>query len=368
MNHFNKLALAVGSIAILSGCAGINASTGDSGSGTDSRELRAQLEQANTRAQKNEAEAERLRAKLAGTQPAGASYSAVGGDDLLPPNAQPGHCYARVLIPAQYSTGTETVLARAASERIDVVPAEYGFVQETVLVQEESVRLEVIPATYKTVTEQIMVEPEKTQIREIPAEFETVTEQVLVKPASTMWKKGRGPIERLNSSTGEIMCLVEVPAEYETVSRKVVKTPARTVQETIPAKYETVTRKVVDTPAQTREIVVPAEYDTVRVRTLVSPASTNVVKIPAEYKTVDTRKVVSDSRLEWREILCETNTSPGLVKRLQRALNDAGYSAGDMDGILGNQTLAAVKQYQVDNGMPSGQLTMKVLNDLNISL
>lgn len=366
MTNLSKLVVAASSIAILSGCAGIN---GTAGSGAGNAELRAQLEQATTRAERNEAEAERLRAELAGTQPKGGAASpAAGGEDLLPPNALPGHCYARVLIPAQYTTGTERVLARAASERIEVIPAQYDYVEETVLVEEESVQLEVIPATYKTVTESIMVEPAKTQIREIPAEFETVSEQILVKPAYTMWKKGRGPIERLNASTGEIMCLVEVPAEYETVTKKVVKVPARTVEETIPAKYETVTRKVVDTPAKTREVVVPAKYDTVKVRKLVSEARTNTVEIPAEYKTVNTRKIVADSRLEWREILCETNTTPGLVKRLQRALNAAGYDAGEADGILGNQTLAAVKKYQVDHGMPSGQLTMKVLDELNIAI
>lgn len=366
MKALPAVILMASSLALLGGCA-----TTD-GTSNETAELRTRLDKAETRAQENEAEATRLREQLAasgsGDYEAGGMSMSSGSGDLLPPNALPGHCYARVLLPAQYETGSEEVLARAASERIEVIPAEYEYVNEDVLVQEESTKLEVIPATYKTVTEQILVEPEKTRIKQIPPEYETQTEQILVKPAYTTWKKGRGPMERLNASTGEIMCLVEVPAQYETVTKKVVASPARTVEEIIPARYETVTRRVVDTPAVTREVAIPARYDTVKVRKLVSPESTRTIEIPAEYKTVETRKLVSDSRLEWREILCETNTSPGVVSRLQAALNEAGYDAGSPDGILGNRTLAAVKKYQRDNNMASGQLTLKVLEALGVQL
>lgn len=351
------------SLAILGGCASTDNST------QDSQVLRSKLSDAEARADQNEAESRRLRSQLANSSSGSSqAMSTATGGSLLPPNAEAGHCYARVLVPAQYESGMETVLSRGASSRIEVVPATYKYVEETVLVQEESTRLEVIPAIYKTVTERILVEPEKTIVRQVPAEFESVQERILVKPAYTTWKKGRGPMERLDASTGEIMCLIEVPAEYKTVQKKVVKTAARTVQETIPAKYDTVSRKVVDVAASTREIVIPAQYDTVKVRKLVNEGSTNTIDIPAEYKSVSTSKQISDSRLEWREILCETNTSPGVVARLQTALNGAGYEAGDADGIMGNKTIAAVKEYQRDNKLASGQLTLKVLEKLNVSL
>ena len=361
------LAIAVlGSLTVLGGCA-----TQDTAS-VDTKMLKNQLKQAESAAASSEAEAARLRNELANSRKSsmGQAVSTPSGftGDMLPPNAQPGHCYSRVLIPAEYSSGTETVMARVASQRIEVIPATYEFVQEKVLVQEASTRLEIIPATTRSVTEKVMIEPEKTVIREIPAEYETTHEKILIKPAYTTWKKGRGPVERLNESTGEIMCLVEVPAEYKTVSKKVVKAPARTVKETVPAKYKTMSKAVIATPETTREIAVPAKYKTVKVRKLVKPADTRTIEIPAKYQTIPTRKQVADSRLEWREILCETNTSPGLVSRLQNALNTAGYDAGPADGILGNQTLGAVKSYQKDNKMPSGQLTLGVLNKLNVTL
>ena len=368
MMRFPTVIAFASSLLILGGCASTDGTMGDT---ADTVALRSQLNKAESRADRNEAESERLREQLARTGQSGSDSvkpAMAGGGDLLPPDPQPGHCYARVLLPSQYETGSETIMAKAASERIDVTPAKYQYVEETVVVQDASTKLEVIPATYKTVTERILIEPEKTVINEVPAVFENVSEKILVKPAYTVWKKGRGPMERIDSSTGEIMCLVEVPAEYQTVTKKVVKTPARTVQQTIEAKYDTVTRRVVDAPATTREIVVPAKYDTVKVRELVSAASANTVVIPAEYKTVTTRKLVQESSLEWREILCETNTSTGVVSRLQSALNEAGYDAGVADGILGNRTLAAVKKFQGDNDMASGQLTLKVLEKLKVTL
>tara|TARA_R110001592_G_scaffold363396_2_gene687764 strand:- start:195988 stop:197067 length:1080 start_codon:yes stop_codon:yes gene_type:complete len=356
----------IGTLTVLGGCATQNAPS------TESSMLQRQLDEAKSAAASSAEETTQLRNELARTQSASqkqnASLPAGVTNDMLPPNAQPGHCYARVLIPAEYAQGSETVTARAASQRIDVIPAKYEFVEERVLSQEASTRLEIVPASYKTVTEKLMIEPEKTAIREIPAVYESTSERILVKPAYTTWKKGRGPVERLNDSTGEIMCLVEVPAEYKTVSKKVVKTPARTVEDVTPAKYKTVEKRVVAVAETTREVAVPAKYETVQVRKLVTAAETRTVDIPAKYETVATRKQVADSRLEWREILCDTNTTPGLVARLQKALNTAGYNAGPADGILGNDTLAALKAYQRANNMPGGQLTLGVLDQLNVTL
>jgi len=65
-------------------------------------------------------------------------------------------------------------------------------------------------------------------------------EQVLIKEAHTVWKKGRGLIEKVDDTTGEIMCLVEVPAQYKTVRKRVLVNPATVKEVTIPAEYKTV--------------------------------------------------------------------------------------------------------------------------------
>ena len=189
------------------------------------------------------------------------------GDMALPTNAKSGKCYARVFEEPQYSTTTEKILKKQASERIEIIPAKTQLVEERVLVR----------AAYKKETI-------------IPAQFKTVSEKILVKPASKRWKKGKGLVEKVNNFTGEIMCLEEVPAEYKTVTKQVQTAPA--------------TLKLVD---------VPAEYKIVRVKKVITPAKESRIPIPAEYQTVTKTIKKSEGRMVWQEVLCETN-APELVK------------------------------------------------------
>ena len=300
----------------------------------------------------------------------GFSSAAVAQDTgkLLPTNAQPGECYARVLVPPAYETTSERVLKKAAAERISVVPAKYGWVEERVVKQEAHEHLEIVPATFKNVTERVMVQPETQRIETVPAVYETVTEEIMVEPAKTVWKKGRGPIEKVNHATGEIMCLVSVPAVHRTVTKRVVKSPAATRTVTTPAVYKTVTRRVVDQPATTRVISHPAEYITVKVKKLVEPAREQRIAIPAQYQTVAKTFKKSDGYMEWRPILCETNTTPGLVKRIQASLKAQGFHPGPVDGVLGHSTMSAVDAFQSKNRLVSGQLTLETIKALNVSL
>ncbi len=286
----------------------------------------------------------------------------------LPPNSKPGECYSRVLIPAKYKTSKERVLSKAESYRIETIPAEYKYINQKVLVEEASQKLVVIPATYKTVTEQVIVSEKSSKVVEIPAIYEMVSERILVRPAYTTWKKGTGPIQKVDDTTGEIMCLVEVPAEYKTVTKRVVKQPATTKTIDIPAKYKTINRKVIDKAASTRTIEIPAKYNTVSVKTLIKPASERKIKIPAEYRTVTKRELVEGSYLQWRPILCKTNTTVNVVKRIQEALTTAGYNPGRIDGVLGRDTMNAVTQFQRKNKLPAGQLTIETLKALKVSL
>ena len=449
---------------------------------------------------------------LAGAGSAGAAQDATG----TLPDAKPGECYAKVIIPAKFETRAEEVVIAEPTEKIEVIPAKYEWTEEKILVQEagfklvpvppvyetvtekietqpaslqwvlstpsgrtkragaslvayakgaglpadtakpgqcfveyykpakfrtdkqqvvkkeESERIEVIPPKYEWVEEKVLVQEASTKVVKVPAVYETVTERVMVSPATTVWKKGRGPRERIDNTTGEIMCLVEIPAKYKTITKRVIKTPettktieipakyavqrvrklvepAREVRKTIPAEYteitkrtkvadesvswylkgevppdagkptgnmlclnekpaqyKTVTKRVLKTPATTKRIEIPAKYKTVRVRKLVQPASERRIPVPAKTSKVVKRVKIQDERLEWRQILCDTNTTPGIVKRVQRALKDAGFDPGPIDGNLGQQTLRAIDAYQRKNGMARGGLTMATIRALNI--
>jgi hypothetical protein len=287
---------------------------------------------------------------------------------LLPPNAKPGECYARVYVPPTYKTVTEQRLKRAASERLEVIPAKYEWVEEKVLVKQASQRLETIPAEYGMEEEQVLVKEASYEMQDVPATYDWVEEQVLVKPAETVWKKGRGLIEKIDNTTGEIMCLVEMPAVYKTVKKKVMVTPPTTRRIDIPAEYKTVKKRVMLKPPTTRTIEIPAEYKTIKVKKLVTPPKEKRITIPEEYQTITKTEQVTDSRMEWRRVLCETNMSRDVIKRIQKALQDAGHDPKYIDGVIGWRTINAIKAYQKEKGLAVGGLTYETIKSLGIQL
>ena len=339
-----------------------------------------------------------------------ALLAAIGDSGIKLEEQPPGACLNEFFTPAQFKDEQVKVLKTEGYEKVEVEPAAYEMVEEQVLVKQAS-----------------------KKVVEVPAEFETVTEQVLVAPATTMWKAGRGPIQRIDNSTGEIMCLVEVPAKYETVTRKVIKTPATTKEVEIPAEYKvqqvsklvkpaqerrikveptyaTLTKRVkvaderyawypdweekpagnatghtvclrefpakvveveqrkLKTAATVREVEIPAEYKTVKVRKVVKPAGENRIEIPAVVETVAKKVKVSDERLEWRSVLCETNMTPRIMTDLQRALKEAGFDPGPVDGQIGAQTMRAVDDFQRTKGMERGGLTLSTLEALGVKI
>jgi len=49
--------------------------------------------------------------------------------------------------------------------------------------------------------------------------------------------------------------------------------------------------------------------------------------------------------------IAATYTDKDTVKKVQQALNDAGYNCGTPDGVAGKKTAAAITQYQTDKGL-----------------
>jgi hypothetical protein len=173
------------------------------------------------------------------------------GELLLPPDATLGACYARVWVPARYSTENVTVLVREASSKLEVTAPRYEWVEEQVLVKPATEKLEIVPAQYEWDEERILVKPASKKLEAIPAQFEWEEERILDRPAHTVWKKGRNPLHNVENGTGEIMCLVEVPATYKTVRKRVLKKEAHTREIEIPAEYTTVRKRVLKEPEST---------------------------------------------------------------------------------------------------------------------
>ncbi len=288
--------------------------------------------------------------------------------EMLPPNAKPGECYARVYVPPAFRTTEERMLKTEASEKVDIIPARYEWVEQQVLVKEASQRLEVVPATYGWKEESILIKPESKRLEKVPAVYKTTAEEVLESPAQTIWKKGRGPVEQIDNATGEIMCLVEIPAKYRTVKKTVLDKPATTVEVKIPAEYKTVKRRVMLTPPTTRTVEIPAEYATVKVSRLVTPPDVSRSMVPAEYQMVAKQEKISEGRMEWRRILCETNLNEGVIQSIQEALKNEGHDPGPADGVLGRQTVRALREYQQKKGLAEGGITYETAQSLGVKL
>ncbi len=431
------------------------------------------------------------------------------------PDAKPGQCYARVVIPAEYRTDSSTVVVKEASEALKIIPAKFDWVEENRMVSEATTEFKVIPATYATRTETIEVSPAETlwvsgsqystaeanpgilalaeagganitsavagqcyqefyrepeysevtkrvlvaeetesarvvppryewveekqmvtgasRLVEIPAVYETVSERVKVEDAQVVWKKGRGSIEKIDNSSGEIMCLVEIPAVYKSINKRVLKSPsttkvveqaarfatsrvrklvepARVVRTRIPAKYREVTtrvktangshfwadinansvaasvrktgniickkevpaktatinRTVVENPYRVEKVEIPARFQPRKVRRLVSEAQETRVAIPAVTSLVSKRIKVSDPRLVWQQVLCETNTTADMIRRVQTALANSGFEVGVVDGELNESTMSAVEKYQQSKGLATGGLTIELLQQLGV--
>lgn len=289
-----------------------------------------------------------------------------GGDDLFPPNAKAGECYARVFIPPTYRTETERVLVKEASESVETLPARYEWTEERVLVKEASTRIVEIPAVYEWAEDRVLVQGPSSRLEEVPAVYETETEQVLESPAHTVWKKGKGLLQKVDHATGEVMCLVEVPATYKTVTKRALKTPATTRTVDVPEEYKVIRRQVLKAPATTRTVEIPAEYKTVRVMKQSAPPEVKRTPIPAEYRTVTKNELVTDGRMEWKPVLCETNADTQTVSAIQNALRSAGYDPGPSDGVMGARTLEAMTSFQKAKGLASGSLTTETLSALGV--
>ncbi len=342
-----------------------------------------------------------------------------------PPNAEPGKCYAKCLIPDQYETVTEQVLIKEERTKLEVSTPNYEWVTETYEVKPATTRIEVVPESRETVTEQYEIEPATIRYEVVPAVYETITEQVEsvpagvrrkctpmvyrtesesieVAPATTKWVRRKADKNCLSADPNDclVWCLVEVPArtevinrkipncptgafmsgeecctmeetsaQYTTVSKRVLKTPETVKEIPVPAKMGTITRKVIKEAPSYREVEIPAEYGTRKRKVLKNSGLTREVTIPAEYKTITKKVLVKPGGFtEWREILCPSGDGyVATIREIQNALRDRGYDPGPSDNILGQRSKAALVKFQKDNGLPIGQLDFETLRALGLN-
>ncbi|MDH3604443.1 MAG: peptidoglycan-binding protein [Candidatus Tectomicrobia bacterium] len=288
--------------------------------------------------------------------------------ELPPPANKLGECYAQVFVPPAFEETVMREVVREEAERIEKTPAKYAMAASSVLIKEPSERLEVIPAVYDWVEERILVQPASERIEVLPPVYDTVTEKIVDTPGHSVWKKGAGPLQRLDHATGDIVCLVDVPTTYKTVQKRILKQAASTRTVQVPAQYRIVKKRILIKPASTRKVMVPGEYKSMQVKQLVEPARFKRIVEPAQYREVNKRVKVKDGRVEWQPVLCKTNVSENIIRSIQQALKQANHNPGPVDGVLGARTVTAIEAYQQDRGLPVGNLTLQTLQSLGVTV
>jgi len=278
----------------------------------------------------------------------GAGTALAGGTasfpSALPPVSNPGECYTQVRIPAQYSTGSETVVTADGFTNLEVTEAQFQRRTENVMTKEPSTRFVVRQPSYRSVSERILTRPGHDRLSVTAPQFSTVTETLQTGAPHLVWKRGNpGELQRqgyvihstadgrlrapagsgayqggsyANTQSGgdscgpgcEIWCLVEEPGSTVTTSRRALTAPPRITRTPVAPQYQTITKQVISDPGGVQEIPVPAEYTSVMVEDLVRPAEALEVAVPPVMGQVATKNLVSPERYEWRRVLCQPGT------------------------------------------------------------
>jgi murein L,D-transpeptidase YcbB/YkuD len=278
-----------------------------------------------------------------------------------PPPNKAGQCYTKVMLPAEWRNEPTQQLVRAAGERAEYSEPVYEDAEERVLVKPASKKVTVVPAEFGQVEEKVLVREAYRREIEVPALYNTYFERVMETPARDVWKPGRGTVEKVDPTTGEILCLVHEDATYKTVERKELFRAASKRYEEVPAEYATVTKTVLKTPESVQEVEVPAEYQTIKVRKLVKAPEPVKVPVDAQYATVNKQVMVAPERAEWTQVLCIDNSSPAKIQEVKRALNKRGASLR-VDGELDQQLTDSVRSFQQQSGLRAdGLMTAETL-------
>ena len=321
----------------------------------------AELEARNNELNQREAQLAKAKAELEQQRSSGVASGSIS-DELLPPEAKAGECYARVWVEPTYRTHEESILVSEAGEVVTPVAARYETITEEILVKAASYYFEPVPAVYGTEAQTILVEEgrqfwqvdlaknsapasdETLAIAQahginidaaqpgecfhehyVPAKFETITEQVLLEEAYdqvTVTDPQYRFVEKEVLVQDASTRIEEIPAVYETVSEEIIDKPAHTIWKRatgpiqrideatgeimclveVPATYKTITKRLLKSPATTRTVDIPAVYKTVKVRELVSNPEEIRNPVPAKYKTISSKKKVADKYFVWHEI------------------------------------------------------------------
>ncbi len=276
------------------------------------------------------------------------------------PDAKPGECFAKVIVPAQYNTKTEEVLIKPESEKVEIKPAVFDVAETSIVEKEGYTKIKAIPAKFREEFIEVETSPAgstwvtslgkkgipaspallagaKTngidiasssvgacfQEYFVPAKFEETSKDVLVKEESEEIKIADAQFEEVQETVvikQSSKKKIYKTAEYEVIEEKIQVEPAKAVWRKgdglitkidnttgeimcliqIPAVYKTIKKTVLKSKSAIDLVEIPEEVKAIKISKLVSDATIDKVKIPAEYKKVTLTNKTVDASFTWR--------------------------------------------------------------------
>ena len=271
----------------------------------------------------------------------------------------PLQCRANVLVPAKFSDAHKQLRVFEGSPTFINTPAKIDWTNVRFQTEPARFPTETIPAQYREVTEQVKVLRRRIEVIGKPAIYKTVSKPVTVQKAHIRWKDGCVPTENTRQ------CLEHIPTQYKLLRQQVVDIPARTVQIEIPEKVVEFKRKILVTPGQGHGTPVPAKYKTIRVGKVTEPWRLQAERQPTRYEDVPIKIKQRQESIREMPVLCYKQADKKHIKAIQQHLYNNGYIVA-MNGLPDQQTLAAVIQFQQENELPVGAITLQTLRKLGL--
>jgi hypothetical protein len=291
-------------------------------------------------------------------------------DSAMPAQARPGHCYARILVPATYRIKAETVVIRDAHESLQVSEPVFQTEVKQFQVSDAYKNYVVTAPTFRTEQHTIVVRPAHERLRASPAVIGTRPVTVVIREPRLVWRPGStgSDVRRTDAATGEVFCLVEEPAKTAVIQREVQITPAQVSRERVEAIEETIERRILVTPPSVREEFVKAESKEIKIQSLVAPAREIFTKVEPRTATIERQVEVTPERYEWMQVVCvDTTQGKHSIQAVQRALAARKLYGGPIDGVIGPKTKKALTAFQKANGLPGqGSLTIATTRALGL--
>ena len=256
----------------------------------------------------------------------GDGSGSAGSTGILPPAPTDGQCYAQQWTPPVMDEGTTTVVVKEAYTSYVVTAAVFEKVDQNVVLRDAYVEHVEKPAVFLTETVDIVT--------------------------------GGGAYWGVNECTdmepkvgGDAYCYTVTGEEGATTPVEVIRTVEDAIIEDI-------------NHAEQSQIV---EYFK-----LVNPSTVLKVNHPEETIELPTSSVTSPGGLEWVQVSCgdvgipEETSVPltiSLVKALQQALNEAGFDARWVDGIVGPSTRGAILNFKRFHNLPNTPIVTQAVVD-----